>query len=279
MAEVKKLDQVFLEQAKRQKRKIAIAIMRPIPETMASLKKASQYADLIVVGAKVDGFNNIIEEDQDKASEILISLLKDKKADGIVRGQVKDSYTLDVFYKQFNMEPIPSNRKVGFAVLKKGEYCFTATTCSIYQGMTIEDKIYEVDRIIKYMKEELGIEPKIGVMSSLRPTSKVGKYKSLDDAAEINRQLAEYLRNKDHDVTEYYFEYETAVWNGCNLIVPSMGLVGNAWFKALLYLGDWEFLSCNYLDLGVVYEDGTRNEKDFFWHIVHAVSLCNKDLK
>jgi len=278
MAELKNLSQAFLDQASKKRRKIGIAIMRPIPETIASLEKASQYADLVVIGAKVDGFENIVEEDPDKASEILIGLLKDKKVDGIVRGQVKDSYTLDVFYRQFNMEPIPSNRKVVFAVLKKGEYCFAVTTCSIYQGMTIEDKIYEVDKVIKYMKEEIGVEPKIGIMSTLRPTSKVGKYKALDDAAEVNRQLARYLRDKGYDSTEYYFEYETAVWNGCNLIVPATGLVGNAWLKALLYLGDWEMLACNYLDLGVVYEDGTRNEKDFFWHIVHAVSMCNKDI-
>jgi len=145
--------------------------------------------------------------------------------------------------------------------------------------MTLEDKKYEIDRIIRYMKEDLHLEPKIGVMSSLRPTSKVVKYKSLDDVAEINKQLTEYLREGGYDVTEYYFEYETAVWNGSNLIIPSMGIVGNAWIKALLYLGDWKLLSCPYLDFGVVYEDGTRNEKDFFLHIMHAVAMANSSIK
>lgn len=278
MEKVRDLSKVFLERAAKQKRKIGITILRPIPETVESLKKASQYADLTVIGAKVDGFENIVEEDDEQASEILIKLLKDKKVDGIVRGQVKDSYTLDVFYRQFEMEPLPSNRKICPAVMQKGEYCFVVSTCSIYQGMNIEDKKYEVDRIIKYMEEDLSMTPKIGIMSTLRPTSKVGKYPLLDQYAEINKQLAEYLQNKGYNAKEYYFEYETAVWDHVNLIVPSMGLVGNAWLKALVYLGDWKLLSCPYLDIGVVYEDGTRNEKDFFWHIVHAAALANKDL-
>lgn len=272
------IPQLFLARAKKQKRKIGIAICRPISETVASLKKASEYADLIVVGAKVDGFENVVEEDQDEAARKLIALLKDGKVDGIVLGQVKDSFALDEFHRQFGKEPLPSNRKVGPGVLQKDEYCFVASTCSIYQGQTIEDKKYEVDRLIRYMEEDLGVVPKIGVMSSLRPTSKVGKYPLLDGIAKINTELTEYLRSRGYDATEYYFEYETAVWNHCNLIIPAMGLVGNAWMKALLYLGGWNFLACPYLDLGVVYEDGTRNEKDFFWHIVHAVAMANNKI-
>ncbi|MFH1207174.1 MAG: hypothetical protein V1668_01035 [Patescibacteria group bacterium] len=266
---------LFLERAKRQKRKIAITIKRPIPETIDSLRRALEFADLTVIGARVDGFNNIVEPDEDKASGVLIKLLKDGEVDGIVRGQVKDSFTLDEFHRQFGRDPLPSNRKVAASVLHKAPYTFCATTVSIYQGLTLEDKIYEVERTIRYMREDIGLEPKIGIMSSLRPTSKVGKYPSLDSVASINTQLAEYLRKNGYDTMEYYFEYETAVWNGSNLIVPSMGLVGNAWLKALLYLGGWELLTCQYLDLGVVYEDGTRNEKDFFWHIVSAVATAN----
>ncbi|MBI5466222.1 MAG: hypothetical protein HY974_02960 [Candidatus Kerfeldbacteria bacterium] len=271
------LSQAFLDKAKLTKRKVAIGILRPIPETLDSLQRASEYADLVIVGAKVDGFENIVEPNDDEASRIIIRLLKEGKVDGIVRGQVKDSFTLDEFHRQFNKEPLPSNRKICPAVLKKGEYCFVASTSSIYHGMTIDDKKYEVDRIIKYMEEDLGVVPKIGVMSSLRTTSHVGKYKLLDDLAETNKQLAIYLRKRGYDVTEYFFEYETAVWQHSNLIIPSIGLVGNALFRALVYLGGWQTISCPYLDLGVSYEDGSRNEKDFFWHIVHCVAMVNKE--
>ncbi len=277
MGSLKDIPQMFLEKARKKKRKIGIAIMRPVPETVESLKKAAEFADITVVGAKIDGFENVVEPDQDKASESLIRLLREGSVEGIVRGQVKDSYTLDEFYRQFQREPLPSNRKVCPCILKKGEYSFIASTVSIYQGWTVEDKKYEVDRIVRYMEEDLGVTPKIGILSTLRPTSKHGKIKLLDELFEVNKEIAEYMRQRGYDVHEYYFEYETAVWNHSNLIVPAVGLVGNAWLKALMYLGDWKLIACPYLDLGVVYEDGSRNETDFFWHIVHAVALCNKE--
>ncbi|MFA5879294.1 MAG: hypothetical protein WC860_03880 [Candidatus Margulisiibacteriota bacterium] len=270
------LKEKFTELARLKKRKIGIAILRPIPETVSSLKNASEFADLVVVGAKIEGFENIIEENDDKASEILINLLKEEKVEGIVRGQVKDSYTLDVFFKKFNKEPIPSNRKVAAAVLQKGDYNFVVSGCSVYQGMTLEDKIYETERLIKYMRDDLGIDPKIAVMGILRPSSKHGKFEMLDDISGISEKFYEYLISKGYEAKQYYMEYETAVWDKCNLIVPSVGFVGNSWYKSLLYLGGWESLSCAYLDMGVVYEDGSRNETDYFWHIIHAVALCNK---
>lgn len=271
-------EKIFKERAGLQRRKIAVAILRPIPETVESLKKATAFADVVVVGAKVDGFENIVEADEDKAAEILLDLLKDKKVDGIVRGQVKDTSTLDLFFKKFNKKPIPSNHKVFISLMKKGDYAFIPAGCSVYHGMTIEDKIFEVERIIKYMREELKTEPKIGVLGILRPTSKHGKYPVIDNISQQCTEFYNYLVGKGYDAKEYFMEYETAVWEGCNLIVPSIGFVGNSWLKALLYLGDWKMLNCCYLDLGVVYEDGSRNEKDYFYHIVHAVAMCNKDL-
>jgi predicted methyltransferase MtxX (methanogen marker protein 4) len=141
--------------------------------------------------------------------------------------------------------------------------------------MTLDDKIFEIENICRHMKDTFGIEPKIGIMSSLRPTSKVGKYPQLDDIAALNTQLYKYLVEKGYNAKEYYFEYETAIWDKCNLIVPSTGLVGNAWYKALICLGGWNMLAANYLGLGVVYEDGSRNEKNFYWRIVHAAALAN----
>ena len=277
MKNIVDFEKIFLEQASKKKRKIAIGILRPIPETIESLKKASKFADLVVVGAKVDGFENIIEEDPDKASAVLVKLLKDQKIESLVRGQVKDSFTLAEFYRQFNIEE-SKTPKICPAVLKKGNYSFVVTSCSVYHALTLEDKIYEVERNIKYLKEEFNIEAKIGVMGILRPSSKRGKYEVLDDITEINTKFYEYLKDKGYGAREYYMEYETAVWEGCNMIVPSVGYIGNTWLKALLYLGEWRMLASPYLDLGVTWEDGTRNEKDYYDHIVHCVAMLNKGL-
>lgn len=272
------LEKIFLQRAKKKKRKIAIGIIKPLPETVASLKKASKYADLVVVGSKIPGFQCIFIKDPEAVSDKLVSMLVSGEVEGMVRGQVKDSYTFDHYFKVAEITPIPSNHKICPAVMKKGQYSFMVGTCSVYHGHNLADKIYEAERLIKYLQDDLKIKPKIAVMGILRPTSKHGKYQVLDDITKTCADLAKYLKKKGHEVKEYYMEYETAVWEGNNLILPSIGYVGNSWLKSLLHLGDWQLLSCPYLDLPHVYEDGCRNEKDYFNHIIHAVAMTNKDL-
>src|SRR3989338_10085335 len=98
MKTLKAIDATLLAQARQKRRKIAIGIMRPITETIESLERAREVADVTVVGAAVPGFDNIVEPDQDQSSVKLIRLLRAGTVDGIVRGQVKDSFTLDEFY-------------------------------------------------------------------------------------------------------------------------------------------------------------------------------------
>lgn len=271
------LEQVFISQASKQRRKIAIGIINPLKEVVESLERGKNYADLIIVGCEIPGFDCIPTKDDDAASVKLISMLKNKEVDGIVRGQLKDSGTLAEFYKQFDREPIPSNKKIGLIIMKKDDYIFAVGTGSVYNGHTIEDKIDEADQIIEYMETVLGIKPKIAVGGILRPSSVRNKYQMLDDITENSRLLAEYLTRKGYEAKEYYMEYETAVWEKNNLILPSHGIVGNSWVKALIYLGGWKVLCCPYLGLGVVYEDGSRNERDWTPHIIHAVAMANSE--
>ncbi|MFH0951612.1 MAG: hypothetical protein V1838_00275 [Patescibacteria group bacterium] len=278
---IKNITQLFLEQAKKKKRKIGIVIMRPTPETIASLKQASNIADLVVIGSKVEGFNNIVEEDQDEAAKILITQLKENKVEGIVRGQAKDSYTFELFHKIYGKQKPPSNRKVCPCIMESpdGKISFVMTSASIYHDMTLEDKKYLADRTIQYMEEVLKLKPKIGIMSSRRPTGLVGQFSILEDFAKNSAGLAQHLKKKGYEVNEVYIELETAVAWGANYIIPTIGLLGNVIFRSLVYLGNWRLISCPYLDLGVVYEDGSRNETDFYNHIVHAAAMLNSDKK
>lgn len=269
------LAQKFLQKAQGRRRKIGIVIMRPIPQTVESLRKASRYADLVVIGPSViKEFECIVEPDQDKAADTLLTLLKEGKIEGIVRGQAKDSATLHAFYRKFGKPEIPSSRKLCPGILRKGDTTIVIGTCSIYHGISLEDKKYEADKLIAYM-ESLGMIPKIAVMATRRPTSIVGEYALIEEGWGRAEELVAYLVGKGYNAKNYWFEYETAVAEGCNLILCSYGIVGNCFFRALVYLGGWEVLASPYLDVGVVYEDGSRNETDFFWHIVHAVAMCN----
>jgi len=267
----------FLKKAKQQRRKIGIVIAKPIPETIKSLKKASQYASLIVITpTKIKGLDCIVEKKIDKASRILVTLLKKGEVNGIVRGQAKDSTTLKLFFKIFNKKEIPANRKVYGTLLKKGNKIIALGTASIYQGLNLADKKYEADQIIKYLTN-LNIKPKIAVMSARRNTSIKNKFLMIERLHQQAEKLVKYLNQKGYQAKNYAFEYETAINDGCNLILCPLGIVGNAFLRALIYLGGWQIIASCYLGLGVVYEDGSRNETDFFWHIVHAAARCNME--
>ncbi len=165
MTEVKNLKQVFLNQAKRQRRKIGIGIIHPESEIIESIKRGSEFADIVIVGTELNGFDCFATKDDQEGSRVLVQLLKDKRIDGLVRGQLKDSVTLNTFMEVFNKQ-IPHNRKQCPVVLENsdGTVSTVLVSGSIYHGHFLEDKIYEAERTIKYM-ENFGIRPKIGIMS------------------------------------------------------------------------------------------------------------------
>lgn len=265
----------FEKKASEKKRKIGIAILRPTQKTVESIKKAAKYADLTVLTLKkIPGLSCIVLKNDVEMSWKLISLLKEKKIEGIVRGQVKDSATLAEYYKQFRKKKLPDDKKVCAGLLSNGKYSFFVGSCSIYQGMTYQGKKHETERIISYMRS-LGIVPKIAVMSARRPTGVRGKYKMIEDIEKNCHKLFLYLKRKKFNVKEYYIDHELAVWDKSNLIICSVGIVGNAWLKALIQFSDFRMIASPYLDLGVVWEDGSRNEDDFYHHIVHAVAMLN----
>lgn len=267
----------FEQKARQQKRTLAIGLTHPDQEIIDSLKKASQYADLVIVGSEIPGFTSYPTKDDDEATKLIIQMLKEKQVDGIVRGQLKDSSTFKEFFKQFGKEEIPSKRKVSPCIMQSadGKHEFVMSEASIYHGMTYEDKLFLAERTIKYIEDDLGVKPKIAVMSARRPTSIVGEYPLIEEVDERCLKVADALEAKGYEVKRCYFEYEAALEWGANYIIPQMGMVGNAVFRALHYMSGWKILSCPYLDLGAVYEDGSRNQKDFFYQIVHAVAQVN----
>lgn len=274
MPKLSEIQNLFLKQALKKRRTLAIGIWRPEPKVVDSLRLASGYADLIVVGSKIDGLNCIPTKDDDEASHKIIALLKEGKIEGFVRGQVKDSYTHKIYLETFNLtEP---KYKICPATITKEESWFTISSCSNYNALTLEQKIAEVERTAKWL-EGLGVKPKIGITSTRRLTGMVGKFGLLEEIAKRCEDTANYMREKGYDVKEYYIEYEKAIWEGCNLIVPSIGMIGNTWGKGLVYHGGWTWVSCPMLDEGVYYDDSPRNNSNWLWPVISTAAWINRE--
>ena len=268
------IERKFLKQAQIKKRRIAIGIVRPEQSIIDSLLLAKPYADLTIVGSKISGFNCIPTKDDDMASKEIVQLVKEKKVDGFARGQIKDSYTHKLFVEEIGGT---EKKKACLVLIAKDDKWFMLTSPSAYNALDYKNKKYEVEAAIKFMEEDLKIKPKIAVMSTMRLTGRRGEFELLDEVARRCQRLVNDLRKKRYEVIEYYNEYEKALWEGkCNLLVPSIGILGNAWGKSLFYLGGWHIVCCPYLDQGVVYDDTPRNNKYWFWPVISTAAWINR---
>ncbi len=273
LSKLSEIEQQFLREARQKRRKIAIGIWRPEPEVVDNLWAAAGYADLTVVGCDIPGLSCLPTKDDDEASQVIVDLVKSGKVEGFVRAQLKDSYTHKVFLKVFN-KPEPKYKICPLIVAKDGQW-FVITSGSNYNALTLEQKIAEVERSAEWL-EDLGIKPKIGITSTRRLTGRVGEFGLLEEIAKRCEDTAHYMREKGYEVKEYYIEYEKAVWEGCNLIAPSIGMIGNTWAKGLFYLGGWTNVSCPMLDEGAYYDDSPRNNTRWFWLIISTAAWLNR---
>lgn len=274
MPKLSYIQKLFQDQAKKKKRKIAIGIVRPIPETVESLKKASKYADLTVVGPNIKGLNCLPTESDDESSHKIITLLKEGKIEGFVRGQVKDSYTHHLYEETFNRPK--SKYKVIPATIAKEESWFSISSPSNYNALDLKSKKVEVEKSALWL-ESLGIEPKIAIMSTRRLNGRVGEFGLLEEIAKRCEETTKFIKEKRYDVKEYYIEYEKAVWEDRNLMAPSIGMIGNTWLKGLVYLGGWTFVATPFLDQGTYYDDTARNNKNWLWPIISTVAWINRE--
>jgi predicted methyltransferase MtxX (methanogen marker protein 4) len=268
------IEKKFLAQAKQQRRKIGIGIWRPKDIDLTTLYEAAKIVDLTVVGSNIDGLNCIPAKDDDEASRVLVGLLKDKKIEGMLRAQLKDSATHKIFLEIFDKKDNEFKNCPGI-IAKDGQWIMV-TTESNYNGMTLEQKRYEIFQTAKWMENNLGIKPTIGITSTRRPSGRVGEFGLLEDIAQRCETVAKELARAGYDVKEYYIDYEKAIWEGRNMVCPSIGMIGNTWLKGLCYLGGWHLVAVPYLDQGVFYDDTPRNNKEWFWPIISTAAWMNR---
>lgn len=277
----KSLFEDILKIAKRKKRKIAICVIKPEKEIVDSLKKAKKIADIMVVGKKIAGFEHI-PATYENGGQKMVQMYKKGEIDQFVRCQTDDFGTVEEFKKQFG---INKDEKRLAVCLMKDYYNreFFLTMASNPEGQTYEDKLRITDGVCKWMQKEMKIKPKVAIMATCRPGS-VGKDPVMTKSYQDADKLVKYLTDKGIYAKNIHIESNEGVkW--CNLLVPANGTIGNQIFRALTLYGGGSMMLCPTifeLDNGkyLTYEDNSRNELDYYPHIVYATYLANsKEVK
>ncbi len=266
------------ELAKLDKPKIAFGLKEPNEEILESLEKGKQYADIILVGPEaikdIEGFEKIIDNNPE---EKLASMLYNGEVEGIVRGTIDDFKTYEA-YQRLSGE----KNEFGPGIMEDtfGRQ-FLLAPCSNPEGWEKEERLKLAENMAKFL-EEWGIKPKIAVFTAERhdtyPRKKhirEGVVGILNKTYEDAEWIVAELVKKGYEAKNWAIDLNPAVEAGCNVIVPVNGMVGNQIFRAMAICGG-KILAAPRIDLSKPYEDNSRTEKDFEFHIKWLVAMINK---
>lgn len=260
------------------KSKIAFGLKEPNEEILKSLKKSKQYANIVLVGPEsikdIDSFEKIIDNNPE---EKIASMLVEGEVEGIIRGTIDDFTTYEAYEKltgeKYTFCP-------GLLEDPNGRQFFI-TAASNPEGWDKEERLKATITIANFVKE-WGIKPKIAVLTGRRHETyprkkdiKEGVDGILNKTYEDAEYITEKLKEKGYNAKNWAIDLNPAVEDGCNVICPVNGMVGNQMFRVLLFCGG-KILSATRLGLSRCYEDNSRTEKDFEFHIKWLVAMINK---
>lgn len=274
MKQQKTIQQLVEERAKIKKCKIGISIIKETGETLDSIKKARDTADVVIYSNhEIPDFKTKVFSTDEEIGRALVSDFKKGEIDQFVRGQVDDFGVVDEFKKQFGVPE--EEKRICFAALEDihGRQ-FVLAIASNPEGQTLEDKIRIIDGTTTWMKKEFKLEPKVAVMATCRPGS-FGKDSVMTKSYEEAEEVVKFLKNKGVEAKNIHIELQSALpW--ANVIMASNGTIGNQIFRALVLLGGGKNIITPTVFPGKgAYEDNSRNETDWYNHIVFACALAN----
>lgn len=271
-------DQRIDELAKLGKPKIAFGLKGPDEEILASLETSKKYAEIVLVGPNaikdVHGFEVIVN---DNPEEKIATMLVEEEVAGIVRGTIDDFTTFEK-YKELTGED--SNLTAGLFQDPQGRKFFM-TPASNTEGWDREER-YEKSKTMAEFIKDWGVEPKIAIFAGTRHETyprkkhiKEGVVGILNKTYEDAEWIVEKLTKDGFNAKNWAIDLNPAVEDGCNVIIPVNGMVGNQILRVLLFCGG-AVLTATRLGLSKLFENNSRTEKDFEYHIKWLVALINK---
>ena len=262
----------IIKLAKIKRRKIGISILWTDRVILDSLKKSKRIAEVIIYGKKLSGFKNVPGKDL----SVGVQMIRDFKAgkiDQLVRGQVDDLSMVEEAKKLYDINPKLRRIDIGLVQTSLGQEFFM-TGASNPDLQTLKEKIYFSTAAAKWIKDFFKVTPKIAVMATCRPGS-VGRDPVMTKTYEEAEATVKHLKSLGYYAENVNIEIERAV-KFANLVIPARGTIGNQIFRAIAYLSHGKILACpTYFPGKLIYEDDSRNEKDWYPHILFAAALAN----
>ena len=258
--------------------RIAFGLLQSDLEILQSLEKSKRYADIVLVGPSniktITDFEIVVAKDPEKK---LAELLVGGRVHGIIRGTLDDvktqkAYELASGGERYTISP-------GLLQDPKGRNFFIGPVSNT-RGWTAKERLAEAKGIADFVREWM-VEPRIAVYAAIRSDTYVtyknetGRLSILNKTYEDAEWIVAKLTAAGYVAKNWTVDLASAVEQGYNVHVPINGMVGNQIFRTFLFCGG-KVLAATLLGLSHLYEDNSREEKDFGFHVKWLAALINK---
>ncbi len=268
------LRQQIEQLANSKKAKIGIGLHTPTPSIVKSLKRASAFCDIVVIGKKVPGFKHIAAT-RKNMEEMTIKAVLNKKVDALVRGQ-SDAFLFEDYLSKLGGYDRKS-MLIFELFIDQFDRSFFTTSGSHPDGWTVRSKKMQVDGLIKVV-EGFGLKPKIGFRTWVRPGS-VGRNFFFDQTWEQAENLVEHYKKEGYRAKNYNIEIEIAVADGCNIVVFATGAGGNIFSRALLFFTKNPFVVYFHGGIKEVIIQNNRTVQDYYNNFLLGAAMVNSKRK
>lgn len=201
-----------------------------------------------------------------ESEEELLDLLLTGKVDAAVRGSLSASHLMAKFRERYEVYRA--------SLLEYNGHQFLLAPVGIDEGDTIQQKREIVEYGAQFL-EQLGLTPKIGILSGGRPQDK-GRSVKIDTSIREGEELTRITRDK-YTVKHYFILIEDAIADGANLILAPDGITGNLIFRSLVFLGSLESHGAVALGINDIFIDTSRSQSEEGY--LRALKLAEKLVK
>lgn len=254
--------------------RIGFGLQAADPDVIRSLRSVHSIAEITLVGPRslkpIRGFTVIATANPERR---LAELLVHDEVAGIVRGTIDDFKTYGT-YKQ--LTGIKASLQPTLLETPDGKQFFISTA-SNPEGWTRSEKLSDARDVANFLRN-FGVRERIAVMAAVRHETFTHKKKITTGIQPVLNKtytdanwVAGRLRRYGYRAENYSIDLDSAVRNGFNIIVPVNGLVANQVIRGMMLSGT-KLISIPRLRTRHPYEDNTRSEKDFAWHVRSLVA-------
>jgi putative methanogen marker protein 4 len=202
----------------------------------------------------------------------LVQALKNGDIQAAVRGNFGSKSVIKSIRKEFGISSI---FRAAIMCLNEKD-CFFLAPVGIDEGIFIEERL-EFIKLIDPILQDLGVVPKIGIISGGRVSEDLGRSGVVDESLHAGEKLFSKAKDAGFDVKHYGVLIEEA-YKESNVIIAPNGIVGNLLFRTLHLVGDCRSFGAPVLNLDKVFIDTSRSKNDYTDALMLASALADDDL-